>query len=191
MIARCVCGPSALYASYGPYADDERPSAPRPTQARKAIRVVWWKISGSLTSRALPITIRRRRRIVSSPRSSSLFIATSNLHLRSELDHLIRRQTEVLRGAARIAHHPCEETFAPDGHARRACGDQSLPAKEVARAHGIKGNGTLDAREQRRNVRVFHEAKAHDQTVNAIAEVVPLMPFLLGEVRRFFNIDRQ
>src|ERR1700686_1378204 len=148
MIARCVCAPGALYASAGPYADDERPSAPRPTQARKAMRVVWWKISGSLTSRALPITIRRRRAIVSSPHSSSLFIATSNLHLRSELDHLIRRQTEVLRGAARIAHHPSEETLAPDGHPRLARGDQRLPSEEVAGGHGVKRNGAFDARQQ-------------------------------------------
>src|ERR1700686_1818975 len=137
MIARCVCGPSALYASSGPYADDERPSAPRPTQARKAMRVVWWKISGSLTSRALPITMRRRRRIVSSPRSTSLFIATSNLHLRAELDHLVRRQTEVLRGTARIAHHPSEQALAPDGHAGSAGGDEGLPAEEVTGAHRV------------------------------------------------------
>src|SRR3954471_23861196 len=59
MIARCACCPSALYASSGPYADDERPSAPRPTQARNATSEVWRKISGSLTLRALPMTKRR------------------------------------------------------------------------------------------------------------------------------------
>src|SRR5437868_1178559 len=62
MMARCACCPSALYASSGPYADDDRPSAPRPTQARKATSEVWWKISGSVTLRALPITIRRSLR---------------------------------------------------------------------------------------------------------------------------------
>jgi hypothetical protein len=36
-IDRCECEPSALYASSGPYADDDNPSAPRPTHARNAI----------------------------------------------------------------------------------------------------------------------------------------------------------
>jgi hypothetical protein len=35
--ARYVCAPSARNASSGPYADDDSPSAPRPTQARSAI----------------------------------------------------------------------------------------------------------------------------------------------------------
>ena len=32
-----MCSPSVLNASSGPYADDESPSAPRPTQARNGI----------------------------------------------------------------------------------------------------------------------------------------------------------
>ncbi len=36
--ARCVCAPSARYASSGPYEDDESPSAPSPIQARNATR---------------------------------------------------------------------------------------------------------------------------------------------------------
>ena len=34
---RWVCAPSARNASSGPYAEDDKPSAPKPTQARNAI----------------------------------------------------------------------------------------------------------------------------------------------------------
>src|SRR5438445_4114547 len=61
MIDKCACAPSALYASSGPYADDERPSAPRPTQARNVTSETRWKTCGSVTSRGGPMTSRRRR----------------------------------------------------------------------------------------------------------------------------------
>src|SRR5512135_1552141 len=57
MTASGACGPSALYASSGPYADDERPSAPSPTQARKAISETWWKTPGSVARSGLPRTM--------------------------------------------------------------------------------------------------------------------------------------
>src|ERR1700694_2989113 len=106
--------------------------------------------------------MRRRRRIVSSPRSTSLFIATSNLHLRAELDHLVRRQTEGLRGTARIAHHPSEQALAPDGHAGSAGGDEGLPAEEVTGAHRVESDRPFDCGQQRRNVWIFAEAEAHN-----------------------------
>src|SRR5512143_2023997 len=46
--------PRARNASSGPYAEDESPSAPRPTHARNATRDTRWKMWGSLTSRGLP-----------------------------------------------------------------------------------------------------------------------------------------
>src|SRR3989442_1198650 len=45
--ARYVCSPRFLNASSGPYAEDERPSAPRPTQARKAMSERCGKRCGS------------------------------------------------------------------------------------------------------------------------------------------------
>src|SRR5438874_11584043 len=66
---RCACAPSALYASSGPYADEERPSAPRPTHARKDTRETWWKIRGSLTSRGGPMIMRRMFRIFAKPQT--------------------------------------------------------------------------------------------------------------------------
>src|SRR5262245_17368576 len=56
-IARYACEPRALNASSGPYAEEDRPSAPRPTQARNAARVTVWKIRGSMGSRAFPTRI--------------------------------------------------------------------------------------------------------------------------------------
>jgi hypothetical protein len=37
-----VCSPSWRKASSGPYADELRPSAPRPTHARNAMSEMWW-----------------------------------------------------------------------------------------------------------------------------------------------------
>src|SRR2546425_991319 len=48
--ARYVCSPRFLNASSGPYAEDERPSAPRPTQARKAMSEMCRKRCGSCRS---------------------------------------------------------------------------------------------------------------------------------------------
>jgi hypothetical protein len=54
---RYACDPRALNASSGPYAEEDNPSAPRPTQARKAARETAWKIRGSMGSRAFPTRI--------------------------------------------------------------------------------------------------------------------------------------
>src|SRR6267143_2594563 len=56
-------GPRALKASSGPYAEEERPSAPRPTQARKAISDTLWKTPGSWSSRFRPRNHRPIRRV--------------------------------------------------------------------------------------------------------------------------------
>src|SRR5262245_746592 len=57
--ARPRCSPSWRKVSSGPYALDERPSAPRPTQARNAISDSLWKACGSSTSLGGPKTRRR------------------------------------------------------------------------------------------------------------------------------------
>src|SRR3990172_8251633 len=57
--ARTVCPPRARYASSGPYEEEEIPSAPSPTQAKKAISETLWKIFGSKRSRGAP----RRKRL--------------------------------------------------------------------------------------------------------------------------------
>src|SRR4030042_3812550 len=53
--ASTVCPPRARYASSGPYEEEEIPSAPSPTQAKKATRETLWKIFGSKRSRGAPI----------------------------------------------------------------------------------------------------------------------------------------
>src|SRR5215471_21563734 len=57
--ARYACEPtrSDRNASSGPSDEDDRPSAPRPTQARNATSETWWKIRGSSGSRAFPTRI--------------------------------------------------------------------------------------------------------------------------------------
>ncbi len=53
---RCVCAPSALNASSGPYADDESPSAPRPTHAMNAASAMCWRVVWLKGSSGAPIT---------------------------------------------------------------------------------------------------------------------------------------
>src|ERR1700674_453744 len=59
-IAKNWYWPSARNDSSGPYADEESPSAPSPTQARNAISEMWWYVFGSKTSRGAPKIFRRR-----------------------------------------------------------------------------------------------------------------------------------
>src|SRR3989337_2527808 len=62
--ARTVCPPRARYASSGPYEEEEIPSAPSPTPAKKAIRETLWKSFGSTGAggpRTGPRLIRRYR----------------------------------------------------------------------------------------------------------------------------------
>src|SRR5512138_2112914 len=51
-----MCSPSVLYASSGPYEDEERPSAPSPTHARNATSETEWKMRLSAMSFGLPTT---------------------------------------------------------------------------------------------------------------------------------------
>ena len=60
--ARTVCPPRARNASSGPYEEEEIPSAPSPTQAKKAMRETLWKIFGSKRSRGAPSRTRFTRR---------------------------------------------------------------------------------------------------------------------------------
>src|SRR5437660_6211183 len=55
------CSSSARYASSGPYALEDRPSAPSPTHASSATSESLWKACGSLGSLGGPITTRRTR----------------------------------------------------------------------------------------------------------------------------------
>lgn len=56
---RCVCVPSARKVSSGPYEEEDRPSAPSPTQARKATRAIEWRVSLFMGSSGLPRMISR------------------------------------------------------------------------------------------------------------------------------------
>jgi len=59
--ARTGCTPRVRNASSGPYDEEETPSAPSPTHAKKAIRETCWKIFGSKMSRGAPKRILRAR----------------------------------------------------------------------------------------------------------------------------------
>ena len=56
---RWACGPSARKVSSGPYADEDRPSAPSPTHARKATSAIEWRVSAFIGSSGLPRIISR------------------------------------------------------------------------------------------------------------------------------------
>src|SRR6266404_5308055 len=55
----CVCTPRARNASSGPYAEDERPSAPNPTHARNAASAMCWRVLWLNGSSGAPITSAR------------------------------------------------------------------------------------------------------------------------------------
>src|SRR5262249_48785075 len=61
-IAREKWSPRARNASSGPYADEEIPSDPSPTQARKAATETRWNTPGASGSLGLPTISRRHRR---------------------------------------------------------------------------------------------------------------------------------
>src|SRR4051794_16658171 len=67
--ARYVFSPSALNASSGPYADDDRPSAPSPTHARNATSDMWWNTLGSRRFLPLPSSQRGNFRTLHAYRS--------------------------------------------------------------------------------------------------------------------------
>src|SRR5947209_16152165 len=84
----------------------------------------------------------------------------SHLNLCAELDDLIGRQREVLRGARRVAHHRGEEFLAPEGHAGTLRRDQGLAAEEVAGGHRIEKTDSLrEPFEVLGKIGIFHEAE--------------------------------
>src|SRR5688572_21316466 len=76
-----------LNASGGPYADEERPSAPRPTQARKATSAMRWNRPASPRSRGRPTRARHSRPSRVTGRVGSMFLfLLENLRVGAERD---------------------------------------------------------------------------------------------------------
>jgi len=81
--------------------------------------------------------------------------------LAAEFHHAVGGKLEEVHRVFGDLEHPCEEVFAPQGHAGHgAGGDELLPAEEVAGVErlecraGLRGGGGEIARD----VDVFHEA---------------------------------
>src|SRR5439155_12900533 len=96
----------------------------------------------------------------------------SDLDLRPQLDHLVRRDAEELRRRARVAGEEHEERPPPPGEARAAGRDEGLAAEEIARATAI------DREPLRRraahdvgDVRRLHEPVVRDHAPEAGAEL--------------------
>src|SRR2546425_10579582 len=91
-------------------------------------------------------------------RSIPYYSAASDRDARSELDHALRQQLEVLRSRRTVALHPAEE-LAPPGQEPRAGGARDGgPAGEERGLHGLKAQAVaLGELESSRHVRLFTE----------------------------------
>src|SRR5262249_9499913 len=155
---------SDLNASSGPYADDDRPSAPSPTHAKNATSETRWKIDGSRKSflrpnnRSLSRCTRRVSKTTASRFHQGRIKAPLKLDLQPELDDAVRRQVEERRRRPRVAREEREQHLAPLRDARLAGGEQRL-APEVVRGVGLVDDQVVSraAREDLRHVRLLHE----------------------------------
>src|SRR2546425_12847156 len=90
-------------------------------------------------------------------RSIPYYSAASDCDARSELDHALRQQLEVLRSGRTVALHPAEE-LAPPGQEPRAGGARySGPAEEERGLHGLQAQAVaLEKLESAGHVRLLH-----------------------------------
>src|SRR5437016_6456290 len=91
-------------------------------------------------------------------RSTPYYSPASDRDARSELDHALGQQLEVLRGRRAVALHPAEE-LAPPGEEPRARGARDGgPAEEERGVHGLEAQAMpLEKLESARYVRLLHE----------------------------------
>src|SRR2546423_7098294 len=91
-------------------------------------------------------------------RSTPYYSPASDRDARSELDHALGQQLEVLRGRRAVALHPAEE-LAPPGEEPRARGARDGgPAEEERGVHGLEAQAMpLEKLESARYDRLLHE----------------------------------
>ena len=77
-----------------------------------------------------PIACWRREWLGSTPTAREEPSALSDLQLGSDLDHLIRRDLEVLHGARRVAVHDGEQVLSPDRHPGAGGRDHGLTSED-------------------------------------------------------------
>lgn len=80
----------------------------------------------------------RRLRVVSDRDSRRIILCPLNLDLTAQLDDAVDGRLEDRHRRFRVAHHRCEEVFAPQRHAGAPGWHEGLPAQEVTCSHRIE-----------------------------------------------------
>src|SRR5712671_4728783 len=117
----------------------------------------------------------------------------SDRDARSELDHALRQQFEILRRRRAVALHPAKE-LAPPGQESRAGGARDGgPAEEERGLHGFQAQAmALEKPESARHVRLFHETVGEQRLIKAPALDHPQLGALaVGEPRHVRVDDRE
>src|ERR1051326_2816398 len=138
-IARYVCSPSWRYASSGPYAEEDNPSAPRPTQAKNAINDSLWARPESFTSRGRPNKIRRARRQPFRGNCTSLSEACMCFPVPcgcGELTDRLRRETTFRHKPMFLHPHDQHRTRRETDHSR----SQIAPKNQLRPARPVSGD---------------------------------------------------
>src|SRR6266852_6680161 len=118
-------------------------------------------------------------------RSIPYYSAASDRDARSELNHALRQQLEVLRSCRTVALHPAEE-LAPPGQEPRAGGTRDGgPAEEERSLHRFQAQAVaLEELESARHVRLFHETVGDQRLIETPAlDHAHLGALPIGETR--------
>src|SRR2546427_1147993 len=126
-------------------------------------------------------------------RSIPYYSAASDRDARSELNHALRQQLEVLRSGRTVALHPAEE-LAPPGQKPRAGGARDGgPTEEERGLHGVEAQAVaLEELESARHVRLFHETVGDQRLIEAPAlDHAHLGALTIGEAGHLRVDDRE
>src|SRR4029450_10410481 len=110
---------------------------------------------------------------------------SSDFDLDPELDRARRRDPVERRRPGLVPAHPCEEPFAPAGHAARpGRGDGGVAAEDVADGEGIDLLAVEDeTAETLRHVRLLHESPPEEDPEDALPDGLDAPALLLGNAR--------
>src|SRR2546428_9123989 len=107
----------------------------------------------------------------------------SDRDTRSELDHALRQQLEILRSRRAVALHPAKELAPPSQEARAGGARDGGSAEEERGLHRLEAQAVaLEKLESARHVRLFHETVGDQSLIEAPAlDHAHLGAFTIGE----------
>src|SRR5438309_677321 len=126
-------------------------------------------------------------------RSIPYYSAASDRDARSELDHTLRQQLEVLRSRRTVALHPAEELAPPGQEARAGGAGDGGPAEEERGLHRLEAQAVaLEELESARHVGLFHETVGDQGLIEATAlDYAHLGALAIGEAGHLRVDDRE